>query len=106
MQIAFKKSIQRHIDQEAKRAFDQVIKEFEDQSHLMDESEPLVIHENVYCDGCEVGPIVGVRYKCTVCRNFDFCSKCESFLDHEHAFLKIKRAEDVPIVMIAGVTDN
>lgn len=33
----------------------------------------------VQCDACGVEPIVGVRYKCTVCdisEEVDLCSKC------------------------------
>jgi len=45
------------------------------------------------CDGCEMSPIVGVRYKCAVCEDFDLCEKCESVTDHEHPFLKIKKPE-------------
>lgn len=48
------------------------------------------VHEGVACDGCGVKPIVGVRYKCTACDNFDFCEKCEATANHPHAFLKIK----------------
>ncbi len=50
-----------------------------------------VIHYGVRCDQCQKYPIVGVRYKCAVCPNFDFCEECEKkFSDkHNHAFYKI-----------------
>jgi hypothetical protein len=32
----------------------------------------------VKCDGCAKEPIVGVRYKCTVCPNYDLCADCEA----------------------------
>ena len=50
-----------------------------------------VIHFGVACDQCKKFPIVGVRYKCAVCPNFDFCEDCEKkFADkHNHAFYKI-----------------
>ncbi|XP_074865668.1 sequestosome-1 [Carettochelys insculpta] len=35
-----------------------------------------VVHPNVICDGCE-GPVVGARFKCTVCPDYDLCSTCE-----------------------------
>lgn len=47
------------------------------------------MHENVSCDGCGDNPIRGLRYKCSVCKDFDYCAKCEERLQHEHAFLKI-----------------
>ncbi|KAM6056427.1 sequestosome-1 isoform 3-T3 [Chlamydotis macqueenii] len=35
-----------------------------------------MVHPNVICDGCE-GPVVGTRFKCTVCPDYDLCSTCE-----------------------------
>ncbi|KAG8833691.1 hypothetical protein FRC17_010223 [Serendipita sp. 399] len=36
------------------------------------------VHTNVYCDGCGMSPIVGIRYKCANNEhpNFDLCSAC------------------------------
>ncbi|KAI7904055.1 uncharacterized protein BX663DRAFT_432759, partial [Cokeromyces recurvatus] len=39
----------------------------------------IIIHEGYACDGCGTEPIVGVRYKCTVCdisEEVDLCSSC------------------------------
>jgi len=49
-----------------------------------------IVHERVTCDGCQVSPIRGIRYKCTVCPNFDYCEKCEETVQHDHVFMKIK----------------
>lgn len=39
------------------------------------------VHFNVFCDKCnDYNPILGTRFKCTVCPNFDLCSTC--FYDH------------------------
>lgn len=40
------------------------------------EQPPNMVHPNVICDGCE-GPVVGARFKCTVCPDYDLCSTCE-----------------------------
>lgn len=60
-----------------------------------EESGP-VVHRHVTCDGCRKFPIVGIRYKCSVCPDFDFCSECESTKEHDHAFLKIKTPAQAP----------
>ena len=54
-----------------------------------------VIHKNVRCDGCKKYPITGIRYKCTICHNFDYCEDCEKKFnkEHNHPFLKIRKPE-------------
>ncbi|KAL4792284.1 hypothetical protein BDV19DRAFT_368866 [Aspergillus venezuelensis] len=56
-------------------------------------SEPLQSHEvhfGVFCDGplCKEkhrsGYITGVRYKCSVCHDTDFCAKCEIHPSNTH----------------------
>ena len=31
------------------------------------------VHPRYVCDGCEASPIIGARFKCAVCANFDLC---------------------------------
>ncbi|OMJ96030.1 hypothetical protein SteCoe_408 [Stentor coeruleus] len=50
----------------------------------------LVVHQNIICDGCNIGPIVGIRYKCTTCHDFDLCENCEEKCNHSHPLIKIK----------------
>ncbi|KAI9521918.1 hypothetical protein NQZ68_042242, partial [Dissostichus eleginoides] len=46
-------------------------------------------HPDVTCDGCE-GPVVGTRFKCSVCPNYDLCSACQARGTHtEHQLLPI-----------------
>ena len=47
-------------------------------------------HRYVSCDSCKVYPLVGIRYKCSVCPDSDFCELCEKTKEHPHAFIKIK----------------
>ncbi|XP_064135347.1 sequestosome-1 isoform X2 [Loxodonta africana] len=46
-----------------------------------------MVHPNVICDGCN-GPVVGTRYKCSVCPDYDLCAACEGKgLHGEHSKL-------------------
>lgn len=47
------------------------------------------VHSNVTCDGCGVEGIVGTRYKCTVCPDYDLCENCEPEHDRSHPTIKI-----------------
>lgn len=58
-------------------------------------AEELVNHPNVVCDGCE-GPVVGFRYKCAQCADFDLCMSCEAKMIHrDHVMYRIP----VPILV-------
>lgn len=60
--------------------------------NLFDTINFVATHNGVTCDGCKTFPIVGVRYKCLQCPDFDFCEKCENsnYHDQTHVFMKIK----------------
>jgi len=60
----------------------------------------------VECDGCGMAPILGVRYKCSICKDFDYCATCEERKGHEHAFLKITDPKQAPKAIIAVVDEN
>lgn len=57
-----------------------------------------VVHHGVTCDGCRVSPIRGIRYKCTECHDFDYCSVCEEVnsATHKHTFLKMRESGRCP----------
>jgi hypothetical protein len=59
-----------------------------------------VAHGNVRCDGCNVFPIVGPRYNCTVCPDFDLCATCEASSVHpaEHPLLKFRQPVNAQVV--------
>ncbi|XP_078684809.1 sequestosome-1-like isoform X2 [Branchiostoma floridae x Branchiostoma belcheri] len=49
-----------------------------------------IFHPNVVCDGCN-GPVMGSRFKCTVCPDFDLCGTCEGLgLHPEHELLRLR----------------
>ena len=50
-------------------------------------------HKNVWCDKCKMKPIIGTRYKCGNCVDFDLCSNCKktSLHDGNHIFMVINK---------------
>ena len=50
------------------------------------------VHALVTCDGCKMSPLVGKRYKCECCPNFDFCEECykKKKAKHGHSFKQVE----------------
>ena len=49
------------------------------------------VHQNIICDCCNTNPIIGYRFKCVVCTDYDLCAKCESRGVHKrHDFIIIR----------------
>jgi len=54
-------------------------------------SENPTIHHGVTCDGCQ-GPVIGNRYKCVECPDYDLCQVCsDKKLHPDHNMIKITR---------------
>jgi sequestosome 1 len=54
-------------------------------------NETPMVHVGVTCDGCQ-GPVVGNRYKCTQCPDYDLCQGCSDKKVHpDHNMIKITR---------------
>ncbi|XP_052278368.1 E3 ubiquitin-protein ligase HERC2-like [Dreissena polymorpha] len=70
-----------------------IIVEFPQQAHWTGMVEEMELvpstHSGVGCDGCEMLPIVGVRYKCRVCTDYNFCENCFKTKKHIHQFNRI-----------------
>jgi len=51
-----------------------------------------VSHEGVQCDECSQYPVLGVRYKCGNCADYDLCERCEKTTRHNpaHVFIQLK----------------
>jgi len=66
------------------------------------------IHIGVFCDGCKTGdPIVGNRFKCSVCENYDLCDSChQAGIHDEHKMLKIEDPADAPEIQSLNYDDD
>ena len=56
-------------------------------------SQCKTIHNNISCNECGVNPIVGYRYKCLECNDYNLCEICEKKIIHEHNFVKYVNEE-------------
>lgn len=68
------------------------------------------IHENVICDVCG-NPVIGVRFKCLECPDYDLCRACELAGHHsEHVMVRmVKPAESykaLDLFLANGSTEN
>jgi len=72
----------------------------DEDDELYEDPQNEVLHHNVACDGCGMEPIKGIRYKCSIRKNFDLCETCEERLPNEYPMLKIRKAGGAPDVLI------
>lgn len=61
-----------------------------------------VVHNGVFCDVCNFGPIIGTRFKCFQCPDYDLCEKCEPNNHSDHLMLRIKKPECLRAAMTGG----
>ncbi|CAK60915.1 unnamed protein product (macronuclear) [Paramecium tetraurelia] len=55
-----------------------------------------MVHPNHTCDGCQKHPIVGARFKCLECPDYDLCESCQSKNIHNnHKSFKISNFEEL-----------
>lgn len=102
-----KKMVSMELDNFKKQLFEQMVDCADEESDEDMQINSMAKEEhNVSCNGCGVARITGVRYKCTVCKKFDFCSKCEERRGHDHPFLKINLKEQVPKAMLTVIDDS
>ena len=50
-----------------------------------------IVHRNIRCESCGLEPLVGWRYMCTICDDFNLCENCEEekATKHGHPFIKV-----------------
>ena len=54
------------------------------------------VHIGIKCENCGKNPIQGIRYKCTICNNYNLCENCEElnsiekFHSQDHDFIRMR----------------
>ena len=55
-------------------------------------------HKGIKCKKCFQEPIIGYRYKCSICNDYNLCEKCEEenskTEEHPHDFIKIRKIKN------------
>ncbi len=69
-------------------------------------AQQFVEHKGIKCNGCNITPIIGIRYKCVICKDFDYCSSCENECVHDHPMLKIRKHGQCPSVIIVAMDEE
>ncbi len=66
------------------------------------------IHEYIRCNFCNEYPIIGIRFKCSLCPSLNICEKCERGIGniHEHNFIKIRNPEQAPKIINTFIKEN
>uniref|UniRef100_A0A8C2L9G3 E3 ubiquitin-protein ligase MIB2 n=1 Tax=Cyprinus carpio TaxID=7962 RepID=A0A8C2L9G3_CYPCA len=68
---------------------------------LYDNAQIGVRHSNIICDSCKKHGIMGMRWKCKVCFDYDLCTQCYMNNKHEltHAFERYETAHSHPVIL-------
>ncbi|XP_066547687.1 E3 ubiquitin-protein ligase MIB2 [Amia ocellicauda] len=69
---------------------------------LYDNAQIGVRHSNIICDSCKKHGIMGMRWKCKVCFDYDLCTQCYMNNKHDlaHAFERYETAHSQPVTLV------
>jgi hypothetical protein len=99
----FDNYIQKMVDLQEKRQND-----FNQMSHIIINNEKnckeinlsmvkTTHHYGIKCEKCGQDPIIGFRYKCSMCKNYNLCENCEQknfeTKEHKHYFIQMRKSE-------------
>ena len=58
-------------------------------------------HIGVICDGCNRSPIIGIRYKCLQCFDYDLCESCadRQLIHAHHVMAKVRTPHQVRFIL-------
>mmetsp|Transcript_34407 Transcript_34407/g.35076 ORF Transcript_34407/g.35076 Transcript_34407/m.35076 type:complete len:605 (+) Transcript_34407:99-1913(+) len=69
------------------------------------EPEEKMEHPSIRCDECDAFPIIGIRYKCSIRKNYDLCSSCEAKSIQPYPMIKIYNPNQAPTAIYIAVSD-
>lgn len=61
------------------------------------------VHLGILCENCQCSNIIGIRYKCFICENYNLCERCEGYSQSihgpTHCFLKLRIPETMQEIL-------
>lgn len=94
----FSNNIEKMKEELIQKSVKETLSLFEDknkQSNNVLPSSNNTIHKGFSCNECNVFPIVGNRYRCTECYDYDMCESCENKLGDKHQHALIKHRQEI-----------
>jgi len=66
------------------------------------------IHHNIRCNVCNKNNIKGIRYKCAICPDFDFCENCEmnNGKQHGHPLIRLPCEDMLKNINMKNINEN
>jgi hypothetical protein len=63
-------------------------------------NDNLKIHNGIQCKKCGLLPIIGNRFKCSECLDYNLCEKCENEFgeSHSHNFIKLRNCNSINLI--------
>ncbi|KAL9243110.1 hypothetical protein vseg_017038 [Gypsophila vaccaria] len=62
-----------------------------------------ILHKDIICDGCDVQPIIGPRFKSKVKNDYDLCGVCFSRMGNDSDYIKIDLSSPYGICRAPGL---
>ena len=85
------------IQQEILNTMKEVSKNLNELKHSITGQQIQSVHIGVQCDNCKIVNIIGPRYKCFICKDYNLCQKCEMYAQsihsNAHCFLKLNNPD-------------
>jgi hypothetical protein len=64
------------------------------------------VHIGVQCENCKFTNLIGIRYKCFICENYNLCQKCEAYsesIHSGHCFIKLRIPDTMHNIVASGI---
>ena len=78
---------------ELRTTFNQELNSLIKEHNVTLEKNTEIRHKHFICDICGMSPIIGIRYKCSLCFDYDLCFYCEEEFGHNHPLIKLRNPQ-------------